>query len=90
LRPGLWRLAHESRQSRRHIAFPRLIDGKPYITAESGKIHFVSELSQVSGPSGIVSRGQASGGPGGSSGPMNYRLDRCFKVAAMNFQGKLE
>ena len=70
--------------------FPRLIDGKPYITADSGEIHFVSELSQVGAPSGGVSRGQASGGAGGSSGPMNYRLDSRFKVAAMNFQGKLE
>ena len=63
--------------------FPRLIEGKPYITAESGEIHFASELS-----SGGVSRSQASGG--GSSGPLNYLLDRRFKVAAMNFQGKLE
>lgn len=70
--------------------FPRLIDGKPHITADSGEIHFVSELSQVSAPSGVVTRGQASGGAGGSSGSMNYRLDRRFKVAAMNFQGKLE
>jgi hypothetical protein len=68
------------------LIFPRLIDGKPYITAESGDIHFVSELSQGGGGS----RSQASGGAGGSSGPLNYRLDCRFKVAAMNFQGKLE
>jgi len=66
--------------------FPRLIDGKPYITAESGDIHFVSELSQGGGGS----RSQASGAAGGSPGPLNYRLDCRFKVAAMNFQGKLE
>ena len=66
--------------------FPRLIDGKPYITAESGDIHFVSELS----PGGGGSRSQASGAAGGSPGPLNYRLDCRFKVAAMNFQGKLE
>jgi hypothetical protein len=70
--------------------FPRLIDGKQYITADSGEIHFVSELSQSDAASGVVSRGQASGGAGGSAGPMNYRLDSRFKVAAMNFQGKLE
>src|SRR5262245_10665899 len=67
------------------FVFPRLIDGKPYITADSGEIHFVSELSQVGAPSSV-----ASGGAGGSSAPMNYRLDRRFKVASMNFQGKLE
>ena len=66
--------------------FPRLIDGKPYITAESGDIHFVSELSQGGGGS----RSQASGAAGGSPGPLNYRLDCRFKVAPMNFQGKLE
>src|SRR5262245_11732320 len=66
--------------------FPRLLDGKPYITAESGEIHFFSELSQ----GGALSRGQASVGAGGSSGPLNFNLDRRFKVAAMNFQGKLE
>jgi hypothetical protein len=66
--------------------FPRLIDGKPYITAESGDIHLVSELSQGGGGS----RSQASGASGGSSGPLNYRIDCRFKVAAMNFQGKLE
>jgi hypothetical protein len=65
--------------------FPRLIDDKPYNTAESGEIHFVSELSQGGAPSGVVSRSQAGDGPGGSSGTMNYRLDRRFKVAAMNF-----
>jgi hypothetical protein len=70
--------------------FPRLIDGKQYIAADSGEIHFVSELSQSDAASGVVSRGQASGGAGGSAGPMNYRLDSRFKVAAMNFQGKLE
>jgi hypothetical protein len=59
---------------------------QPYITAESGDIHFVSELSQGGGGS----RSQASGGAGGSSGPLNYRLDCRFKVTAMNFQGKLE
>ncbi|HEV2665731.1 MAG TPA: hypothetical protein VG324_12510 [Blastocatellia bacterium] len=66
--------------------FPRLLDGKPYITAESGEIHFVSDLSEGGGPSSGVSRGQT----GGSSGPLNYRLDLRFKVAAMNFRGKLE
>jgi hypothetical protein len=68
------------------LIFPRLIDGKPYITAESGEIHFVSELSQGGGGG----RSQASSGAGGSSGPLNYRLDCRFKVATMNFQGKLE
>lgn len=70
--------------------FPRLIDGEPYITAESGEIHFVSDLSQGDASPGGMSRGRASGGSGGASGPLNYRLDRRFKVAAMNFQGKLE
>jgi hypothetical protein len=65
--------------------FPRLLDGKPYITAESGGIHFVSELSQGGGSPGGSSRGQTSG-----AGPLNYRLDCRFKAAAMNFQGKLE
>ena len=70
--------------------FPRLLDGKPYITAESGEIHFVSELSKGVAPSGGVGRGQASVAASASSGPLNYRLDRRFKVAAMTFQGKLE
>jgi len=68
------------------LIFPRLIDGKSYITAEGGDIHFVSELS----PGGGGSRSQARGAAGGSPGPLNYRLDCRFKVAAMNFQGKLE
>jgi hypothetical protein len=48
-----------------------------------------SELSQGGAPSCVVSRNRASDGPGGSPGPMNYRLGRRFKVAAMNFQGRL-
>ncbi|MGH9751629.1 MAG: hypothetical protein ACREA2_02500 [Blastocatellia bacterium] len=36
--------------------FPRLVEGKPFITAESGEIHFVSDLSQGGSPSGGVSR----------------------------------
>src|SRR5215475_2451959 len=54
------------------FVFPRLIDGKPYIAAESGEIHFVSDLSQAGSPSGGVSRSAASG----SSRPMSYMLDR--------------
>ena len=72
------------------FVFPRLVDGKPLITAQSSEIHFVSDLSQGSSPAGGVSRSQASGATGGSSGSMNYLLDRRFKVAAMNYQGKLE
>jgi len=66
--------------------FPRLVDGKPYIATESGEIHFVSDLSQAGSPSGGVSRSAASG----SSRPMSYMLDRRFKIASMNYQGKLE
>jgi len=48
-----------------------------------------TELSQCGAPSGVVSHNQANGGAGGSPRPMNRGLDR-FKVAAMNFHGKLE
>jgi hypothetical protein len=47
-------------------------------------------LSQDGAPSGVVSRSQASGYAGGSSGPTKCRIDRRFKIAAMNFQGKFE
>ena len=70
--------------------FPRLVDGKPYIAAESGEIHFVSDLSQGGSPSSGVSRGQAGSAATGSSRSMSYTLDRRFKIAAMNYQGKLE
>ncbi len=70
--------------------FPRVVDGKPFITAESGEIHFVSDLSQGSSPASSVSRSQAGGATGSSSRSMSYLLDRRFKVATMNFQGKLE
>jgi hypothetical protein len=70
--------------------FPRLVDGKPYITSESGEIHFVSDLSQGGPPSSSVSRNQAGGAATGSSRSMSYLLDRRFKIAAMNYQGKLE
>jgi len=72
------------------FVFQRLVNGKPFITAESGEIHFVSDLSQGGSPAGGVSRGQATGATGSSSNPMNYLLDRRFKLAAMNYQGKLE
>ncbi len=70
--------------------FPRLIDGKPFITAESGDIHFVSDLSLSGSQASGVSRSQTSGTTGSSSTPISYRLDQRFKVATMNFQGKLE
>jgi hypothetical protein len=70
--------------------FPRLVDGKPYIAAESGEIHFVSDLSQGASPASGVSRSQGGGATGSSSRSMSYLLDRRFKIAAMNYQGKLE
>ena len=60
------------------LIFPRLVDGKPFITPESGEIHFYSELS----------RPAISTSPNSSS--QSYTLNQRFKVSAMSFQGKLE
>ena|ERR1051326_4566449 len=62
--------------------FPRLVDGKPFITPETSEIHFYSELS---GGSPIISGSSSS-----SSGSPTYTLNQRFKVSAMNFQGNLE
>ncbi len=62
--------------------FPRLVDGKPFITPETSEIHFYSELS---GGGPIISGSSSS-----SSGSPTYTLNQRFKVSAMNFQGNLE
>ncbi|MBS1789455.1 MAG: hypothetical protein JST85_17150 [Acidobacteria bacterium] len=60
--------------------FPRLVNNEPFITEKTNEVHFYSEFS---GPAASRS------GPA-NAGATNYVLNMRFKVAAMNFLGKLE
>ena len=57
------------------LIFPRLVDGKPFITPEASEIHFYSELSS---------------GNAASSNATPFTLNLRFKVSAMSYQGNLE
>ncbi len=57
--------------------FPRLVDGKPFITAESGEVLFYSDLGGLFIPQTVGER-------------KAYALTMRYKVTDMMFNGKLE
>jgi len=64
------------------FTFPRMVDGKPFITADSGTVRFHAEI-----PSDDVPDPNSTG----STGTTNVlKLDMKFKVAEMMYDGKLE
>ena len=65
--------------------FSRLVNEEPFLSASSGEVRFYSELSPVNA-GGLTTRPGAAGVAGG----MNYKLNLRFKVADMNYLGKLE
>lgn len=70
--------------------FPRLVNEEPFLSANSGEVRFYSELSPA-GAGGLTTRpGSATNTAGGAAGGINYKLNLRFKVADMNYLGKLE
>ena len=66
--------------------FPRLVSEAPFLSANSGEVRFYSELSPA-GAGGATTR---LGAAGNASGSINYKVNLRFKVAEMNYLGKLE
>jgi len=82
-----------------HFIFPRMLNGEPFITADSGSIRFHSEYQNQStldpalNPNGQTSRtgnrGQSSSSIQPSS-PFKFKLDMKFKIGEMIYDGVLE
>jgi hypothetical protein len=73
--------------------FPRLIDGKPYITAETESVLFHSEMMAARTTSALGSNPASQSGPSASSSiaPFSeFILNTRFKVKDMILGGKLE
>ncbi len=68
------------------FVFPRLVNAEPFLSASSGEVRFYSELSP-GGAAGLTTR---PGAATGTASGMNYKLNLRFKVADMNYLGKLE
>lgn len=66
--------------------FPRLVSEEPFLSANSGEVRFYSELSPA-GSQGLTIR---PGTTTGATGGINYKLNLRFKIADMNYLGKLE
>ena len=66
--------------------FPRQVDGKPFLNAESGEVRFYSGFSAAAESSTITSPQSRAKVP--DSTPI--KLDRRFKVADMIYEGRLE
>ena len=73
--------------------FPRLVDGKPFITAETESLLFHSEFGETAAPLAPGSNPTQQTGPSPSSNirPFsNFVLNMRYKVKDMMFGGKLE
>ncbi|HVG18536.1 MAG TPA: hypothetical protein VNI02_05745 [Blastocatellia bacterium] len=64
------------------FVFPRVVNGKPFITPESGEILFRSELSGGSGLNSTI--------PNSGSRSNGFTLNARYKVKDMMFDGRLE
>lgn len=64
------------------FVFPRMVNGKPFITPESGEILFHSDLSGGSGLNSTI--------PNSSGRSSGFTLSTRYKVKEMMFDGKLE
>ena len=82
-----------------HFIFPRVLDGQPFINADSGSIRFHSEyenkttLDPALNPSGQTSRSGNSRQNSSNiqpESPFKFKLDMKFKVAEMMYGGVLE
>jgi hypothetical protein len=62
-----------------NFVFPRLVDGKPFLTPESKEILFHAELT-----------GQTNAVTGGPQSPRDFTLNMRYKVKDMTYNGKLE
>jgi hypothetical protein len=82
-----------------HFIFPRILDGQPFLTADSGSIRFHSEYQNQSAlDPALTTNGQSSrtGNTRQSSSsiqpgsPFKFKLDMRFKVSEMMYGGVLE
>jgi len=64
------------------FTFPRMSDGKPFITGDSGTVRFYAEIPSESTPDPNSSNAKAT--------TNIIKLDMKFKVAEMMYDGKLE
>jgi hypothetical protein len=78
------------------FVFPRTVDERPLLNAESGSVRFHTEyenkttLDESLNPGGQNSSRQASSSPSGVTNPYRFKLDMRFKVAEMIYNGQLE
>lgn len=77
--------------------FPRVVDGQPFITAESGDVLFHADLSGGSGLNSTIPNSDApnrdtSTSPGRVASPLaiGFTLNTRYRVKDMMFSGKLE
>jgi hypothetical protein len=63
-----------------------LVSEEPFLSTNSGEVCFYSELS----PAGVGGATTRPGAAGNASGSINYKVNLRFKVAEMNYLGKLE
>ncbi len=81
-----------------HFIFPRVLDGQPFINADSGSIRFHSEYENRTtldislNPAGQTSRGTTPQNKSAIQPESQYKfkLDMRFKVADMTYDGVLE
>jgi hypothetical protein len=82
-----------------HFIFPRLLDGQPFLTVDSGSVRFHSEyenkntLDPALNPSGQTSRSGSSRQNSSNiqpESPFKFKLEMKFKVAEMMYGGVLE
>lgn len=73
--------------------FPRLVDGKPYITAETESVLFHAEMMEAGATASSSANPSQQTGPSASSSitPFsNFILNMRYKIKDMMFGGKLE